>query len=406
MTHLILNSDRAQFAPALQLAFIKGAAGPPKRPLPAGLTSADLDILQPGSPVFTPFALVSYGQFITSIGAPAPGILSTRDRSATTIIGDSGGFQFISKPDLYQGKQTVLKAMGWLETNSDIAMTVDIPTRAIGSAAWPTFQACLTATLANLEVLSSARTPGRTRFLNVLQGRDWGECRVWYDAVKAYPFEGWAFGGGSRELPTLLRLLALMKQEGNLGGRFAHLHVLGTSSLSRAVQFTQIKRALRDAGKVIEVTFDTATPSHYVKFGKIITGMNRPKFTASTARVPMSPTYSGSTLALPGRTFVSRHTQVGDLLGPSAPMAETALDALGSVLLVHHNIEQQLQMMEDAGRLADIGSGLGEDIPAELHRSLLAIDKFLTWSSPLDASKHLKGLTFEPLDTEDGGERS
>ncbi|WP_426028023.1 hypothetical protein [Brevundimonas sp. TWP2-3-4b2] len=331
MTNLILNPDRAQYAPALQLAFIKGAAGPHSRPLPAGLTSGELNILQPGSPVFTPFALVSYGQFISSIGAPAPGIIATRDRATTTIIGDSGGFQFISKPDLYQGRPTVLKAMGWLKANSDIAMTVDIPTRAVGSATWPTFQACLSDTLANLAVLSSARTPGRPRFLNVLQGRDWKECRAWYDAVKAYPFDGWAFGGGSRELSIMLRLLALMRQEGNLGGQYGHVHILGTSSLSRAVQFTQIKRALRDAGLTVEVTFDTATPSHYVKFGKMIAGMNPGKLTASTARVPLSPTYRGSTLSLPGRTFVARHAQVGDLLGPSAPSHSRNALSAGSV---------------------------------------------------------------------------
>jgi len=406
MKNLILNPARAQYAPALQLGFIKGAAGPPSRPLPAGLTSADLDILQPGSPVFTRYALVSYGQFIESIGAPAPGIIATRDKSATTIIGDSGGFQFISKPDLYRGRSTVLKALGWLEANSDLAMTVDIPTRAIGTGPWSTFQSCLTDTLANIAVLSDERTPGKIRFLNVLQGRDWKECRAWYDAVKAYPFEGWAFGGGSRELSTMLRLLALMKQEGNLGGRFGHIHVLGTSSLPRAVQLTQIKRALHLAGLEIEVTFDTASASHYVTYGLAITSMNTAKFTLSTTKMPLAPTHIGSTLALPGGTFVGRHTVVGDLLAPKRPLAENALDALGSVLLVHHNIEQQLRLMDGAGRLADIQMLLGAELPVDLHRSLMAIDNFLTWSHPLDASKRLAGVAQEALTDEADGERS
>lgn len=405
MTNLILNPERAQYAPALQLAFIRGI-GPHYRPLPAGLTSAELDILQPSSPVFSPFALVSYGQFISSVGAPAPGIIATRDRSATTIIGDSGGFQFISKPSLYLGRSTVLKALGWLEANSDLAMTVDIPTRAAGTKSWPTFQSCLDDTLANLAVLKDQRTPGKIRFLNVLQGRNWKECRAWYDAVKAYPFEGWAFGGGSRELPNMLRLLALMKKEGNLGGRFSHLHVLGTSSLSRAVQLTQIKRVLLGAGLEIEVTFDTATASHYVKYGQIIVGMNPTKLTAHTLKMPLSPDHIGSALSLPGKTLVSRHNVVGDLLGAARPGAPYAVDAVGSYLLVHHNIEQQLPLMDEAGRVADLAMLLGEGLTADLCRSLMAIDRFLTWPNPLDASKRLTGVELDPLEDEEDGERS
>lgn len=405
MTNLILNPARAQYAPALQLAFINGP-GPRSRPLPAGLTSAELDILQPGSPVFAPFALVSYGQFIRSVGAPAPGIIATRDRSATTIIGDSGGFQFISKPDLYEGRPTVLKALGWLEANSDLAMTVDIPTRAIGNKAWPTFQSCLDDTLANLAVLEHQRTPGKIRFLNVLQGRNWKECRAWYDAVKAYPFEGWAFGGGSRELSNMLRLLALMKQEGNLGGRLSHLHVLGTSSLSRAVQLTQIKRVLHGAGLEIEVTFDTATASHYVKYGRIIVGMDPAKLSAHTIRVPLSPEHIGSTVPLPGGTLVGRRSAVGDLLGAARPGAPYAVDAVGSYLLVHHNIEQQLRLMDKAGRVADLAMLQGGGLTKDHHRSLMAIDKFLTWQNPLDASKRLAGVALDPLEDEENGERS
>lgn len=406
MNRLILNSARAQYAPALQLDFIKSAAGTPSRSLPAGLTSAELDILQPTSPVFTPFALVSYGHFIDRAGTPAPGIIATRDRPATTIIGDSGGFQFIGRPDLYQGRSTVLKALGWLEANADLAMTVDIPTRAIGTGAWPTFESCLTDTLANLAVLAAERTPGQVRFLSVIQGRDWRECRAWYDAVKAYPFEGWAFGGGSRDLANMLRLLSLMKREGNLGGRFNHLHVLGTSSLPRAVHLTEIKRVLHRAGLDVEITFDTASASHYVKYGQVIVGMSPDKFTVHRMLMPLDPNHSGSALPLPGGTRVARDTLLRDLLGPSKPMSEGALDGLGRLLLVHHNIEQQLRLMEEAGRVADLAMLRGEGLPLALHQSLMAIDNFLTWANPLDAAKRLSGVAQDPLEDEASGERS
>lgn len=397
MTDLIQNPGRAQYAPALQENFIRGMAGLAAKTLPAGLTSADLNILRPAAPVFTPFALVSYGMFIEREGAAAPGIVATRDKSATTIIGDSGGFQFISKPDLYQGRPTVLKALGWLEANSDVSMTVDIPTRAIGQPRWPNFQSCLADTLENLGTISAARTPGKTRFLNVLQGTNWRECRAWYEAVKAFSFEGWAFGGASRDLVNMLRLISMMRRDGMLGGRYGHLHVLGTSSLCRAVELTAIKRALHKAGLEIEITFDTATPSHYVKYGKVIVGMNSTTLTTSSVKLPLRPAYASCSHALPGRTLVAGHFVVRDLHD---------LGSAGSLLLVHHNIEQQLRLMEEACRVADIAQELGAGLPVAIHASLHAIDGFLSWKNPADAAKRLTGVALEPLDDESVGERS
>lgn len=397
MTNLIQNPDSAQYAPALQETFIRGMASLPAKTLPAGLTSADLHILRPTSPVFTPFALVSYGMFIEREGAAAPGIVATRDKSATTIIGDSGGFQFISKPDLYQGRPTVLKALGWLEENSDVSMTVDIPTRAIGQPRWPRFQNCLTDTLENLATISSERKPGKTKFLNVLQGTNWLECKAWYDAVKAFPFEGWAFGGASRDLANMLRLISMMRRDGVLGGRYSHLHVLGTSSLRRSVELTAIKRALHKAGLEVEITFDTATPSHYVKYGKGIIGMNAASLTTSTMKFPLQPVHASCSRALPGRTLVAGHLVVRDLHD---------LGSAGSLLLVHHNIEQQLRLMEEACRIADLAHEQGEGLPLAIHSSLHAIEGFLSWKNPADAAKRLSGVVLDPLDDEQTGERS
>ena len=397
MTDLILNPARAQYAPALQENFIRGMAAFPAGTLPAGLTSADLNILRRASPVFTPYALVSYGMFIEREGAAAPGIIATRDKPATTIIGDSGGFQFISKPELYQGRSTVLKALGWLQANADISMTVDIPTRAIGRSRWPTFQACLDDTLVNLATIAAERKAGQTKFLNVLQGTNWPECRAWYDAVKGFPFEGWAFGGASRDLPNMLRLISMMRRDGHLGGQYGHLHVLGTSSLRRAVELTAIKRAIQKAGYDVQITFDTATPSHYVKYGKVILGMNPTTLTTASRKLPLRPAFASCSHALPGWTLVAGHFVVRDLHD---------LGSAGSLMLVHHNIEQQLRLMEDACRMADLAQEQGEGLPVAIHASLHAIEGFLSWKNPADAAKRLTGVALEPLDDESVGERS
>ena len=87
-------------------------------------------------------------------------------------------------------------------------------------------------------------------------------------------------------------------------------------------------------------------------------------------------------------------------------MSEGALDGLGRLLLVHHNIEQQLRLMEEAGRVADLAMLRGEGLPLALHQRLMAIDNFLTWANPLDAAKRLSGVAQDPLEDEASGERS
>ena len=74
-------------------------------------------------------------------GVP-PGIVGSRDRKATKLIADSGGFQFIGAPHLFTAHSTVFAYLGWAETHADVAMTMDIPTRAIGKGRWNSFQAC------------------------------------------------------------------------------------------------------------------------------------------------------------------------------------------------------------------------------------------------------------------------
>ena len=49
-------------------------------------------------------------------------------------------------------------------------------------------------------------------FLNVLQGFDIPTGDVWYDAVKHFPFEGWAFGGNNMcDMTMAPRLISIAR---------------------------------------------------------------------------------------------------------------------------------------------------------------------------------------------------
>jgi hypothetical protein len=160
-------------------------------------------------------------------------MIQERDRKKVTLLGDSGGYQigkgvikfdwehfFEKKGDPgYVGKADEMRAkiLHWLEYTADWSLTLDVPTWAYMEetarerTGLRTFQECLDATLFNLDYFVEHRE-GKTKFLNVLQGTTWDDANTWYDAVKDYPFEGWAMGGNNmRDIEIALRRLRKSK---------------------------------------------------------------------------------------------------------------------------------------------------------------------------------------------------
>lgn len=381
MTNIILAPGRAQYAPALQPSFIRDAhpTAIHSRPLPGGLTAGDLDILNADNPhLHTPFVLTSWGPFIRRQTQAVGGILDARDRGKTTVIGDSGGFQFIGAPALFRGRETVIRNLGWAEHNCDLAMTMDIPTRSIGKGRWGTYAECLSDTEANLRTTLDLRSSPSLRLLNVLQGTNWKEAEHWFEAVRHYQFEGWAFGGAARELPIMLKLVARMVRHGIVG---RHLHVLGTSSLKRAVELSALKKALHTEGHAVEITFDTATPSILAANNQIVTWMDRKDLTADMMRLDVGHSLIGST-----EPFLVDETRVGKLtmgdLMVRGGLAQSAVDGLSHLLLTHHNIHQLMRLMEQANRLADLPDRTLPILPKTLVQRLRTIEGFLTKENP------------------------
>jgi hypothetical protein len=381
MTNIILAPGRAQYTPALQPTFIRGAArnAVHSRALPGGLTAGDLDILDPANPhLHAPFVLMSWGPFIGRQACAIGGIIDARDRTRTTVIGDSGGFQFIGTPALFKGQETVLRNLGWAEHNCDLAMTMDIPTRSIGRGRWAKFEECLSDTEANLRTTLAWRSSTSLRLLNVLQGTDWAEAEQWFEAVRHYQFEGWAFGGAARELPIMLRLVARMVQHGIVG---QHLHVLGTSSLSRAVELSALKTALHSVGHPVEITFDTATPSILAANNQIVSWMDRKRLTADMMKLDVGHSLIGSTLPFPvDETTIGKLT-MGDLM-VRGDLAQSAVDGLSHLLLTHHNIHQLMRLMEQANRLADLPDRTLPILPEKLVQRLRTVEGFLAKENP------------------------
>lgn len=119
----------------------------PGRSMPSGLSMSDLNFLDPNSSLFNVSHVMSSAGH--AMGQRGPCIITERDRSNTTVIGDSGGFQIIGGVLKWEGDQTREQILRWLEATADWAMTLDVPTRAVENpkSGYKTFRDCLTATI-------------------------------------------------------------------------------------------------------------------------------------------------------------------------------------------------------------------------------------------------------------------
>lgn len=300
----------ALYTPALSEGYISGverlrsakldaiANGDPSLDPLAGFdfTAEDLKLTNPNSNLcFYPWLLFSAGQGAkTPTKALQSNWLIQRPRDPRVVLlGDSGGFQIQQQSIGFDPSETPQRMLEWLERVADQAMILDFPTGGIESgAATPhadqlfaegfdvyaeaksagfssDYVACLERTLRSNAHFVQHRTPGATKLLNVIQGRNDAESQHWYEQVRDFPFDGWAFAGKhSTILSMTLRRLAQMKADKLLRpGQW--MHFLGISTLSVGVALTYLQRALREHTPAhdIQLSFDSKSPVDGIIFG-------------------------------------------------------------------------------------------------------------------------------------------
>lgn len=245
----------------------------------------DLNFLDPSSGLFHyPYALYSAGQAAKTDGAAKMNsIVSHRNRDLTTVIGDSGGFQIQEGTIKFAGDATCKRMLRWMEHHADYSMTLDFPTGGIssGNVAQHTarlnssgeitamsaanglsldYNACLKQSLLNLDYFVANRVPGKTNFLNVIQGRTERESKVWYEGVKSYPLEGIAFAGAHQSAFSLTVARLLDMYDDGILQSAKWIHFLGISTLEPAYLFNTLLRCIRSYNSSIGISFDTSSP--------------------------------------------------------------------------------------------------------------------------------------------------
>jgi hypothetical protein len=260
--------------------------------MPAGLDMEMMNWLNDQKGLFPyKWSLYSGGHANLDLAKVDPSEDMVRNRDpATTILGDSGGFQ-IAK-GLWEGdwkansgcakaqkkREAVLK---WLDNISNYCMTLDIPTwvihdkKASAACQISTLQEAVDATKYNNEYFMKHRrgkANGGTKILNVLQGANHSDAERWYDLMKDYcdpvkypdtHFDGWAMGGQNMcDVHLVLKRLVALRHDNLLQeGIHDWMHFLGTSKLEWAVLLTVIQRAVRKyINPAFTISFDCASP--------------------------------------------------------------------------------------------------------------------------------------------------
>lgn len=381
-----LNRDYAVFLPAISQ-FYANTITKEQKPgrVPKGLERGQeaLDFLKPDGYFYYHRALYSAGHAKLKLerSIQHEPMVWTRDRDQTLLVSDSGGFQigkgvikfdwerFFEKPGDrgYKGNADRVrqKILNWQEHVSEWSMVMDIPTWATTrpETGLKTFEDCLKATLHNNDFYLENRTPGMTKFLNVIQGGNWEESVKWYDAVKHYDFEGWAMGGQNMcNMEVALKRLITMRDDGMLEGR-DWLHFLGTSRLDWACMLTLIQRQLRKTNPNLTVSFDCASPFVSVANGRTYTApIHTPdKWSYVMTFTPDNKAFKGSDMPFPFQSEIGKRITIGDICtyGPGdlnkiGKEGVTSWDSFSYALLMAHNTYQHIRAVQISNNLTDI----------------------------------------------------
>ena len=348
------------------------------RPHPSGIKDGDLNFLDPNNRLFRiSHALSSAGQ---ALHQTRDCIITTRDRQATRLIGDSGGYQTATQNRLFNTDPERQQVLQWLEAQADYGMTLDAPTAPVLSKpdyAYRSTRECLDATLLHLRYFADHRSSSGLKLLNVLHGNDQVEADVWYDAVKAFPFEGFAFASQQRNnIYEIVRRILIMNREGRLE-TVQWIHALGCGDLDTAVLLTAVQRAIKThLGVDLRISFDTSSAFRSLRWANVYTipHLGRKNMYMPTSDAPDGHQFIGSDIPWPWPSPLGNQMRMRDFCVNT--QNSSYRDRQSNHYLAHHNLAALCWGIALANRVFDAESlnrnhTIGRDVGAAVE----AIDR-------------------------------
>ena len=313
-------------------------------------------------------------------------MIQQRDRNATMILGDSGGYQIgkgVLKFDWLdfegvEATKTRQKILEWLELTADWSMMLDVPTWACDHIHSPktglkTFEDCLEKTQYNNDYFLQNRL-GQTKWLNVLQGGDWDTAEKWYNGVKEFSdpkgkyagreAEGWAMGGANMcKMDITLKRLITLREDGLLEGK-NWMHFLGTAQLDWSCYLTLIQRQVRKhINPELTISFDCASPFIATAHGLVYTNAQHTnkRWSVIMDKAPDNKALAESDIPFPFVSEYASRLTMGDIchyapgmLNKIGKEGKTSWDSFAYALMMGHNVECHIVAVQRAQQLMDI----------------------------------------------------
>ncbi|MFU8864637.1 MAG: hypothetical protein ACNA7O_12045 [Rhodobacterales bacterium] len=385
------NKNYAVYLPSLQTGYaqfpFRCADTVREGQLPKGLKLEDLDFLNPASGLWhSKYALYSAGHF-SQAQIRVPDMVSQRSKPDTIVVGDSGGYQIgtgklkavsswkahakdPSKIYAMWQRDTEIKdrILRWLDRYCDYAMTLDMPLWVLYNpkAATSPFaklsaQQLTDLSYENLKYFADNRgkaTGSKAKYLNVLQdvGGDTGER--WYQRVKDFEFEGWAFGGDTKNgIEPLLKWVRRLLDDGKINSKTEWLHVLMMSPPVNSVLLTALQRRLQDIlGNNIQVSYDSSSPFQNAGITQRIAILPKLTDDIKTWKIqnipfPQHPKYKSKTAIRyldEIESPITKLVSINDFHAKNGPMETKFLDTLAQQLLTNHNLYVYTRSAMDA----------------------------------------------------------
>jgi len=307
------------------------------------------------------------------------------DRHASTfVMGDSGGYQigtgafadtaswwqYQNQPEtimaLWRSSTIREEVLRWQQSQCDIAMTMDMPLWAMQEWASDspfhklTRQQLTELTVENLEYIKDYRRVGSCQLLNVLQGDNDDDEDYWYNAVRHYGFEGWAFAGGVGRrggIRNSVRMFLRLAEDGLLKPPYNWVHMLGLSIMTWCPILTQIQKCVREKhNSKFTISFDSS--GAYQQAGKFsqyfvpntfgsdlksewsMSGIDFPAYhTVATEQKPLPLNKNHKLYAFRAMTSpIAKKLTLQDLCVNKSAYAKRVVDEFSDEVLINHNV--------------------------------------------------------------------
>ncbi|KKB76500.1 hypothetical protein VW35_17030 [Devosia soli] len=345
---------------------------------------ADLNFLLSTSGLFTYEAALYSAAF--GVGQLNPTMITTRDRSTTTLVVDSGGYSLISGGITTPLPTYRVQVLQWQEQFGDVGIAVDIPTRSLDvrGSGYTQFYQCLDQTEKNTQYAISSRSRSDFILCNVMQGRNHAEAQTWFERMSPYQrlLEGIALAGDTKQDMWFWNKRLIQMRDAGLLDNLQWIHVLGTAQPGFGVMLTGLQKALRrHLNPHIRISYDSARPFRNVQANHIITRGLR-EIGGDIAFWPYQ--FSKNSSALDRSQRFPFSSPLGDLcpygdFNPGNPNTVGGWDTTGLMMLSNHEVYKEVQAIAEANRLAEAEVTVGGGTPWHVVRSWEAFD--LIWGT-------------------------